>query len=63
MAQGWPTQSILLFFVFGFLVLMSIWSLLATMCTDPGFIPFNYEYDVTKMTRTMESLYKFVGLH
>ena len=33
------------------------------MCTDPGFIPLNYEYDVTRMTRTMESLYNFVGLH
>ncbi len=42
---------------------MSIWSLLATMCTDPGFVPKNYEYDVTKMNRTMESLYNFVGLH
>ena len=23
---------------------MMLWSHLATMCTDPGFIPFNYKY-------------------
>ena len=33
------------------------------MCSDPGFVPKNYEYDVTKMSRTMESMYNFVGLH
>jgi hypothetical protein len=43
--------------------MMSAWSLIATMCADPGFVPKNYEYDVTKMNRKMEKLYSFVELH
>ena len=30
---------------------MMIWSHLATMCTDPGFIPFHYRYNTNVLTK------------
>jgi len=32
-------------------VFLAIWSLLATMLSDPGFLPLGYRYDTTMMTR------------
>jgi hypothetical protein len=42
---------------------MSVWSLISTMCSDPGYIPVSYEYDANNMTRTTQALYNFVQLH
>ena len=32
-------------------VFLAVWSLLATMLSDPGFLPLGYRYDTTMMTR------------
>ena len=33
---------------------MMLWSHLATMCTDPGFIPFHYRYDQDRLTKPFQ---------
>ncbi len=38
---------------------MAIWSLVATMVSDPGFVPKGYRYDFTMMTRITKQLYDF----
>jgi hypothetical protein len=40
-------------------VFMAIWSLIATMVSDPGFVPKGYRYDFTMMTRLTKQLYDF----
>ena len=52
---NWNAGSITLTVVFNILVFMSLWSLLATMLSDPGYVPKNYEYDVSKMNKNIKS--------
>ena len=39
---NWPVGPIIATVIFNILIFMSIWSLLATMCSDPGYVPKNY---------------------
>jgi len=46
--------------IYNFFVLLSLWSLIATWCFNPGFVPLGYSYDLTRMNRITSTLYKYV---
>lgn len=43
--------SIVVILVYNVFVIMALWSLIATMVSDPGFVPKGYRYDFTRLTR------------
>ena len=53
------TGSLVAVILYNIVVFMALWSLLATMVSDPGFVPKGYRYDFTMMTRLTKQLYDF----
>jgi len=48
-----------LLLIYNLLCLMAVWSLLMTMCSNPGHLPKNYHYDFEQLSRTTAALLKF----
>ena len=48
----WTFGTIFLASFYNFLVFMALWSLVSTFYSDPGFVPFTYEYEISNMSKT-----------
>jgi len=46
---AFPTRMVVEFVIFEFFNCMMVWSHLATMCVEPGFVPYNYQYKDAKL--------------
>jgi len=42
---------------------MAIWSLLMSMCSSPGYIPFGYSYDEQRLSKIVIALFRFINTH
>jgi hypothetical protein len=61
--QPYSTGPLIAIILYNLGVFMAIWSLFATMVSDPGFLPQGYRYDTTMMTRLSRQLYSFASEH
>jgi hypothetical protein len=43
--------------VYNFVIFMVLWSLFATMCNDPGYVPLNETYNTDKLSRIVNAIY------
>ncbi len=44
--------------VYNIIVVFALWSLISTYFSDPGFVPANGKYDLSRMPRLVASLYE-----
>lgn len=53
------STGILIFLIFyTILVVMALWSYFSAMLSDPGYVPHDYEYDLSRMSRLTAALYR-----
>lgn len=53
-----PNNNYVWLVCYNLFVFLALWSLLSTYFTDPGFVPINGKYDLSKLPRLVASLYK-----
>ena len=54
-----PVFNAVVICVYNLLMLMSVWALLITFCSDPGYIPKGQQYDVNLLTQPAATLLRF----
>jgi hypothetical protein len=60
---SWDTHTIstvVSVIIFNILVFMALWSLFASLLSDPGYIPINYTYDESKFSKIVAQIFTFV---
>lgn len=55
--EDMTTGLILEIIFYNLLALMSVWSLLMALFTNPGYVPQNYDYSQDKLSKTTLALY------